>query len=326
VRCNKALTAFAAIAVHLCACADDPGTLTVLVEPEDVIIDGLEPGDGVENIRDGWQVEFQQYIVAIGDVAVSLSTDDSVEAEAHEVFAVDLTAIPQSGEELWTISDLEPGRWNFSFATTGAAHGAERHDSVSESDFDSMKADDHTYLIRGTMTKEGGVSCPPTALAAPTGDATAVGPNAGGDECYENPTITFDWGVDAETVYGPCEVDGIPGVSVGSGSTQSVAMTIHGDHVFFNGFPEGSEGGVQRLAQWLADCDLDVDGMVTSDELQDIAPSDLPELDDRYQLGGSPLSPLDDMWTYVRAQLKTQGHFQAEGECPVDGIEHDHDH
>ena len=48
--------------------------------------------------------------------------------------------------------------------------------------------------------------------------------------------------------------------------------------------------------------------------------------DDRYQLGGSPITPLNDMYDYLSAQLKTQGHFQGEGECPVDGVEHDHGH
>ena len=104
-----------------------------------------------------------------------------------------------------------------------------------------------------------------------------------------------------------------------------MAATIHGDHLFFNGFPEGDEGGVMRLAQWLADCDLNLDGVVTEAELASIAPSDLPEIDTRFQLGGSPITPLANMLEYVRAQLKTQGHFQGEGECPVDGVEHDHE-
>ena len=86
--------------------------------------------------------------------------------------------------------------------------------------------------------------------------------------------------------------------------------------MFFNGFPEGTEGGVVRLAQWLADCDLNLDGTVSQSELQSIAPSDLAEIDDRFQLGGSPISPLNTMLDYITAQLKTQGHYQGEGECP----------
>jgi len=153
-------------------------------------------------------------------------------------------------------------------------------------------------------------------------DKMADGMNAGGDSCYAAPKITFAWLAEAETSFGPCEIDEKPGVSVAADT--SVAATIHGDHMFFNGFPEADEGGVSRLAQYLADCDLDLDGVVTEDELKKIKPADLPELDSRYQLGGSLITPIDNMWTYLRAQLKTQGHFQGEGECPADGKAHDH--
>src|SRR5690606_8081044 len=128
-----------------------------------------------------------------------------------------------------------------------------------------------------------------------------------------------------ETVFGPCEIDEVPGFSVAADGTTVVSATLHGDHIFFNGFPEGGEGGTVRLAQWIADCDLDLDGEVTQAELEAIAPAALPELDGRYQLGGSPITPLESMWIYVSAQLKTQGHFQGEGECPFDGAEHHHD-
>ncbi len=117
------------------------------------------------------------------------------------------------------------------------------------------------------------------------------------------------------------------GVAITAGANNA-SVTIHGDHIFFNGFPEGDEGGVMRLAQWLADCDLNLDGQVTQEELASIAIDDLAEIDARYELGGAPRleddEPLDDMWAYLRAQLKTQGHFLGEGECPVDGVEHDH--
>jgi hypothetical protein len=191
-----------------------------------------------------------------------------------------------------------------------------RDPSVSEADFNAMTTGNFTYLIDGTLTKADGRSCPPTTLAMPPPGAVVMGMNGGGDNCYANTSIAFEIGVNAATVFGPCEVDGVPGLSIASGSTTTVAFTIHGDHLFFNGFPEGDESGVMRLAQWLADCDLNVDGTVSQAELEMIAPSSLPEIDTRFELGGSPITPLDTMWTYVTAQLKTQGHFQGEGECP----------
>ena len=322
---TRTLACFTLFALSSCTTDDvGRGDLRVLVEAEDVIINGLAPGEGVENIQDGWAIGFDQYIVALGDIDVQFSTDASIEAEAGELHVIDLTQISASGASLWSLTELDEGRWEFRYATLGAGDGAERHSSVSEADFDLMVADDLTYLIRGTLEQADGQSCPPASLATPPVDAVAEGSNAAGDPCYSAPSVAFEFGASAETHFGPCEVDGNPGFSVTAGSETSVAITIHGDHLFFNGFPEGGEGGVLRLAQWLADCDLNLDGVVTQAELKAIAPSNLVEIDDRYQLGGSPITPLATMWDYVRAQLKTQGHFQGEGECPIDGVGHEH--
>jgi hypothetical protein len=300
------------------------GSLTVLLESEDTILEGIEPGDGPENIRDGWAAAFDKYVAIIGDIDVHFSTDKALEAEAEEVFAVDLTQVPASGLPLWTLDGLREGRWEFNYATPGAAHGAERHESVVAADYDAMVEKDWTYWIDGVLTKAGGQSCPPVSLARPGGKAPN-GRTSGGNACYDAPRVRFSFGIRAETTFGPCVVDDVPGFAIAAGGTQTVAATIHGDHLFFNGFPEGDEGGVTRLAQWVADCDLNLDGTVTAEELEAIVPSQLPEIDERYQLGGSPIKPLDTMRDYLEGQLKTQGHFQGEGECQFDGMEHDHE-
>lgn len=307
----------------LAGCGDEAGSgnLTVILESEDTITGGLDPGADVENIKDGWQVRYDKFIVAVGDVDVHLSTDESVHAHGEDVFVVDLKTVPESGFPLWNLTDLRAGRWEFNYSTPSAADGATRHESVAQADFDQMRTNDLTYLVVGTLTKTDGKSCPPPSLAIP-GAATPSGTNGAGHTCYANTSIAFNLGVNAETHFGPCEVDGIPGFSIADGSTQPVAATIHGDHLFFNGFPEGDEGGILRLAQWLADCDLNLDGSVTRQELEAIAPSALGEIDSRYQLGGSPITPLTNMWVYVVAQLKTQGHMNGEGECPLDGAGH----
>lgn len=305
-----------------CGDAAGTGTLSVLLEAEDTITAGLDPGDGVEDIRDGWQVRFDKYIAVLGDIEIHLSTDEEIHDHAEELFAVDLTKVPASGLELWEIPALPVGRWEFHYSLGGGAHGATRHDSVSAADFDRVVDADASYFIVGTLSKDEGRSCPPQGLATP-GSASEAGENDAGVPCYENPSISFSLLVSAETVFGPCVVDEVPGFSITEGQTRTVTATIHGDHLFFNGFPEGDEGGVRRLAQWLADADLDLDGEVTRAELEAIAPSDLSEFSG-YQLGGSPIDPLENLWDYVTAQLKTQGHMNGEGECPFDGIAHEH--
>lgn len=310
----------------LSSCGEDDsagsGTLVVSLEAEETITDGIEPGDGVEDLRDGWRLRFEQFIVTIGDIDVHLSTDESVDAHDENVFVVDLTTVPAAGLPLWEISGLRSGRWDFYYSTPGAADGATRHESVSEADFEELRAEDATYLLAGTLEQTTGQSCPPPSLALP-GAATALGNNGAGHACYANPSVSFRFVVAAETLFGPCELDGIPGVAISAGQTQTAATTLHGDHLLFNGFPEADEGGVMRLGQWLADSDLNLDGQVTRAELEAIAPSALGELDARYQLGGSPITPLTDMWQYVTGQLKTQGHMNGEGECPFDGEAHE---
>ena len=324
---SGAAAAMVCVGLSVAGCGSEDeagsGSLTVLLESEDVIVEGLEPGDGTENIRDGWAVGFDKYIITIGDIDVHFSTDESVEAEAGDVFVVDLTQVPSAGLSLWTLDGLREGRWEFNYATPGAGDGSTRHESVVQADYDEMVANDWTYLVDGVLMKADGQSCPPAALATP-GSKTPNGNTSGGNDCYDAPTVRFTFGATAETSFGPCEIDEVPGFAISAGGTQTVAATIHGDHLFFNGFPEGDEGGITRLAQWWADCDLNLDGTVTQDELEAIAPAQLPELDDRYQLGGSPITPLDNMYEYVTGQLKTQGHFQGEGECPFDGVEHEH--
>ena len=325
---KKLVTLAALLSSFAVGCGDDAGvgkgSLSVLLEPEDTIVKGIEAGDSGEAIQDGWAVAFDKFIVAIGHIDVHLATDESIDAEADEIYAVDLTRIDPSGVELWKLDGLQEGRWQLSYETAGAVHGAVPHGKVSMADFDSMVKSDFTYLIDGTLTKSTGQSCPPSALAN-VGDREPKGEKSGGNECYDAPEVRFTFGAPAETLFGPCEIDEVPGFAITADQTESIALTIHGDHIFFNGFPTGSEGGVMRLAQWLADCDLDLDGTVTQSELEAITPADLPELDtERYQLGGAPIT-IENMYDYVSAQLKTQGHFNGEGECAIDGEEHAHE-
>ncbi|HET8938680.1 MAG TPA: hypothetical protein VFN67_34780 [Polyangiales bacterium] len=316
----------------LAACSDEAsdasGTLSVLLEPEDVISHGLEAGDGADNIRDGWSVSFDKYLLALGHIDVHLGSDEAVTAEDASVFVVDLTQLPTAGLELWKVRDLRTGRWEFFFEQASAKSGAKRHDSSTESDFQHMVDNDYTYFLHGKLSHPQGRSCPPVEIAEP-GDKEPNGQKSANNPCYDAREIRFELGAEAQTVFGPCETDGVPGFSVAADSQQTVSVTIHGDHLFFNGFPEGGEGGVTRLGQWLADCDLNLDGTVTRAELEQITPAQLPELDQRFQLGGSPIAPLKNMYDYVRSQLKTQGHINGEGECPIDGVAHahaDHEH
>jgi hypothetical protein len=319
--CASLLGLFATLLSGCTSDASGSGTLSVLLEPESTITDGLDPGQEVDNIQDGWQVRWDKYIAVIGDIDVHLATDDQIQDHDEDFFAVDLLELPNQGRPLWEIEGLPEGRFEFFYSLGGGAHGAIQHESVSDKDFETIVDEDATYLIAGTLSREDGISCPPEALAS-IDSATESGKNDAGVPCFENPAITFSLAVTAETLFGPCSQDGVPGFSVTDGQTTDVAVTFHGDHLFFNGFPTSDEGGIIRLAQWLADSDLNVDGTVTKDELESISVGALSEFAD-YQFTSSPIQ-IETAWDYVVAQLKTQGHMNGEGECPIDGAEHDH--
>jgi hypothetical protein len=116
------------------------------------------------------------------------------------------------------------------------------------------------------------------------------------------------------------------GVLVSAGSSTAF-MTVHGDHLFFNGFPAGDEGVVTRRAGWLALVDdaTGADGTVDNDDLEATPISILPSAD--YSLSGAPMvegMAVTNMSLYARAQLQTQGHLNGEGECLANGVGHMH--
>jgi hypothetical protein len=272
---------FLACALAL-GCRPASGDVTVLLEPEASITEGIAAGSEEDQIVDGWSVAFSRYLVAIGDVRLGRSAGD-LEARAPEVFIADLSAIGGAGVPLASLEAIETGRWDrVSFRTPAADASAMIHASASEVDAGEMIANGWTYWLQGTLTN--------------------------GTE-----QIAFDIGVATPAEYGPCEAeDGLSGLTVTEGGT-SFAITIHGDHLFFDTFPSGAEV-IERRAQWLADCDLDESGTIDAAELARVDAADVfPS--ETYNLAGSPY-PIDTALDFARSQLSTQGHFQGEGECP----------
>ena len=261
------------------------GNLSVLLEAEETIVDGLQNGDEEENIRDGFDVSFSRYVVAIGMVATSQLDGANPQTDPLVVVA-DFKSLPTTSPELTAFAGIPTGQYtSFGFETPAPDDTASNFNEVPEADYDAMIANDWSYIIEGTITR---VS----------------------DDASKNFLIQAD----VPTVYRDCAVDGMePGVSVSSNS--SVDITLHGDHLFFNGFPD-EEASVQRLAQWLWDIE-DSNGNEVLDKPDFQAATNVEELfpQPTYTLGGGPISPIENAWDFVRAQLGTQGHIFGEGEC-----------
>lgn len=294
-------------ALLLAGCAPAPtGNATVALEAEETITDGLVPGTELENIVDGWTVTFDQFVVAIGHVHVGQQAT-GFEEHVEDIHVVDLTSLPATGFELASFEAIPTGDYDVvEFETPAASATAIRHESVPQADFDAMVAGGCTYLIAGTITSPTGESCPPGGTCAPVG--------ADG--------ISFRLCIPAPTTFGPCEnSDGTTPLTVAANLTAPASITLHGDHLFFDSFPTGEEI-VERRAQWLANCDTNQDGEVTQAELMAADAAAIFTAPD-YSLAGAP-STIANAWDFVRAQVKTQGHWNGEGECLVDGEAHMH--
>lgn len=277
----------------IAGCGDDQGSgadgnLSVLLQAEETIVNGIQAGTGEENILDGFDVDFSRYVVSVG--LVQMNQVDGGNPQASGVIAVaDFTSLPTTLPELTAFDGIPTGQYtDFGFATPIATASAVNVNQVPADDVDAMVANGWSYLIEGTITR-----------------------------VSDGATKEFLIQADVTSIYRACAVEGLePGVNVSRNS--SVDITLHGDHIFFNGFPE-EEGNVLRLAQWMWDIeDTDGDDVLTQTDFE--AATDVGTLfpsppQGVYELTGGPISPIDSAWDFIRAQLATQGHILGEGEC-----------
>ncbi len=284
----------------LSACGvGDTGRVQVFVEPEDSIPDGLEPGTDDENIRDGWTVSYQKYLIAIGNFRASRS-GGGTSLRAPEVHVVDLLNVPAGGLVIATFDDVPARRFDqVGFDLPNSTPAALRADGTSPADYDFMVAGGYSIYVEGSMTKPDGQSCLPSDP----------------EDCVAASTVTFRWGLRAGTSFDSCAPsEGAAGFAVPSGGTTQIKPTIHGDHWFFTNVTQGAEITARR-AQWIADCDLDRDHETTLAELASVPVADVfpPPL---YNLSGS-IIPLITARDFLETQVRTLGDFQGDGECPV---------
>ncbi|MBX7190709.1 MAG: hypothetical protein K1X94_01545 [Sandaracinaceae bacterium] len=294
IKTRRVVLGALAAALAGCGGSGSPnGDLTVAIQAEDTITEGLSAGTAEEQIVDGWNVTFDKYVTTFGELHLTSMAGGASVVTAMDL-VVDLTTIPETGRVVRT-GPLAEGRYAFEYSMPVATAGMTRDTSVSQADFDRMVAEGCSYLIAGTA--ENGTR-----------------------------TITFDVCLDAEADYACSSTDGMEGIVVSAGSSTAF-MTVHGDHLFFNGFPAGDEAVVTRRAGWLALVDdaTGADGTVDNADLEGTPISILPASD--YALTGAPTvegMAITNMSLYARAQLQTQGHLNGEGECLANGVGHMH--
>jgi hypothetical protein len=127
-------------------------------------------------------------------------------------------------------------------------------------------------------------------------------------------TRSFKWGFTVKTLFDSCkgEVSGkeVDGVVVTNGGTDSVELTIQGDHLFYDDL-QSPEAKVRF--QNIADADADKNGEVTLAELEAVKLAKLPAANGGYGTGSD--SKVVDLKAFVTELSRTVGHYRGEGEC-----------
>jgi hypothetical protein len=221
----------------------------------------------------------------------------------NAVFVLDLTKVSESGFQVLSDNAAEAVRYDdVSFTNPIATDTVKRADNIDDDDLALMVDNRWSIFVSGSIRKSDGESCKAS-------------------DCTPETDVRFAWGLAAPTLYEHCgPEEGDLGFAVTRGGTTTANFTIHGDHWFFNSFPEGAEI-VKRQAQWVADADLDRDGETTIDELKMTKAAEVfPSSGERmYSFAGAP-EPVKTAYDFLYAQAQTIGHFQGEGECEWDPI------
>ncbi len=121
-------------------------------------------------------------------------------------------------------------------------------------------------------------------------------------------TKTFEWSFDTDTRYLACESS----AEVPSGGEATAQLTIHVDHLFFDGlFDDEPNVAFDLIAQ--ADTMGNADGAITRDELE---ATDL-RTQARYGVGSTGIT---DLWSFIRYQVTQVGHIDGEGHCETERL------
>jgi hypothetical protein len=212
------------------ACTFGEGDLEVRVYGEEFI----EAGIPADEFADGWAVEFDKFLVVVGEVAVAEDgLDPALRAAGFQVF--DLAAASEGRGQLVAADRVPTGAYAdtaYVIAPAGDAVAG----NADAADVEMMKDLGFSVYVAGSARKDGA-------------------------------TKTFAWGFASRTEYSACESR----AELAAEDAAAVQLTIHGDHLFYDDL--FSETPAVRFEQ-IALADANGDGEVSRGELEavDLAP------------------------------------------------------
>lgn len=251
---------------------------------------GVLPGTGANTVRDGWTVEYQKYLVAVGTVTLSNPRDGGLDLQADVV--VDVQNLSEVGDLIGHV-ELNSAPTSLAFSLRPVDSGSFRalSPSTSEADLELMADGGYAVYIEGTIESESGRSCTP-------------GPQGSPKVCVPAPRISFRWGLPHGVLYAEC---------TGAGAAAGPAkLTFPAVHWLYTRLVTGSDVAPMQ-AQWIADADLDHDGETTLEELERVSAAALFPRERGYDLSGASRA-ISTGYDFLREQVRSLGRA-GWGEC-----------
>ena len=273
--------------VAACSSDDDgdgKGTVTFTTWGEEYIEQEIPPkdADGTVIVEDGWSIKYEKFLIVISDVSVA----EEGKTPAATMSTSKLFDMHAAGEKpVIAFPDL-PGKayTHVSYAVTPATASVELAQGATEADKQLMVQNGYSVYFTATASKD-------------------------------QVSKKLVWGFKTSTLYDKCkgELSGkeTDGVVVTNGGNDSVQLTIHGDHFFYDHL-QSQEAKVRF--DTIAAADADGDGTVTQAELALVDLAD-PNKIKGGSYGTGSAAGVNDLGAFVDALSRTLGHFRGEGEC-----------
>jgi hypothetical protein len=273
------------------ACGDDSsdpaatgqGTVAFTTWGEEYIEQEIPPTvDGETIVVDGYTIKYTRFLVAFSAITVADATGAQAAKQAgtvvfdmHAPGVKDIVSFPSLEAKAW-----DRVSYQISVPGTSATLGA----GATEEDRATLVNDAAAIHVEGTISK----------------DAVSK---------------SFSWSFPTQTLFKECkgEVSGKEeeGVVVTNGGTDTVQLTIHGDHLFYDDLQSIS---AKVRAQAIVDADADDDGNVTLEELGAVKLSKAAaDTGGTYSAGDVP--NVNNLRDFVTSLSRTIGHYRGEGEC-----------
>jgi hypothetical protein len=275
------------VLVSLLACsstsATGTGSLAFTTWGEEYIEQEIPvTSEGKTIVADGWSIKYAKFLVVIGNIKVQ-DASGGVAFELRGTKLVDhtkvgrktLVSVPNVAAKAWSRVSYEIPTIDSNTELAGA----------SDADKALMIKGGYSIYIEGSASK-GAV------------------------------TKSYKWGFQTATLFDRCKAqkqegkDEVEGVVVKTGITDSIELTIHGDHFYYDDLQ--SVDAVVRFDN-IAAADTNNDTEVTLDELSRVKLAAIPTEKGKYGTGSA--SGIADLGAFVAALSRTIGHYRGEGEC-----------